>query len=729
MSSGMLSIGITGIHAAQLGLEATQHNIANANTPGYNRQYILQSAGIPRLTGSGYFGSGTTVDTVRRAYDKYLTAQTFAAQATASESATQLAKLGQIDNMLGDPNSGLATAMQDFFTGVQQVAANPSLVSARQSMLSSAQGLATRFSAMSGRLGELYDSVNGEIASEVELINVYAQQLADINDQITRAEAATSQPPNDLLDMRDQMVADLNKHVRVTTVEDSIGNFNVFVGNGQQLVVGTVVNKLVPMTSSSDPERVVVGLRGQSGTVQELSESIIEGGALGGLMKFRSNSLDDATNALGQIAASVALTFNAQHALGQDLEGLNQTSLTAGFQADFFTYSQPKVLAGSATANAVTANFLPPSMKVVNATGNAYELTSDAGTGNFSLKRLSDGQVWSAADMTALSGLVSAEKVDLNPSNGSFYTNLSGSDYALRNDGTNLTLTRRTDGKTWSTPAGAGAVTAMNALITSEGFSIGGATPTANVDYLIEPTRDAARNFQVNSTIASDVKRIAVAAPSVTKLGATNTGSLKVSQSTVSPGYSLSDLPKFTFSTGLTPAADAFAIDIPGAVTAVYADGSSVSGAAVSSINRLNSGSELTRITYNGISIDISGLPANGDSFSIAANTGGVSDSRNAVKLAALQTQNAMEGGKATFQGGYASLVSGVGSVTRQVKISGESQQALLKQNEMARSAVSGVNLDEEAANLIRYQQAYQASARSLDIASKLFDTLLGITN
>ncbi|PKO46855.1 MAG: hypothetical protein CVU31_09190 [Betaproteobacteria bacterium HGW-Betaproteobacteria-4] len=96
----MLSIGITGIHAAQLGLEATQHNIANANTPGYSRQYIQQSAGIPRLTGSGYFGSGTTVDTVRRAYDKYLTAQTFAAQATASESAAQLAKLSQIDNIL-----------------------------------------------------------------------------------------------------------------------------------------------------------------------------------------------------------------------------------------------------------------------------------------------------------------------------------------------------------------------------------------------------------------------------------------------------------------------------------------------------------------------------------------------------------------------------------------------------------------------------------------------------
>ena len=677
MSTGMLSIGITGIHAAQLGLEATQHNIANANTPGYSRQYIQQSAGIPRLSGSGYFGSGSHVDTVRRAYDKYLTVQTFAAQTAASESETQLAKLSQIDNMLGDPSSGLAPALQDFFTGMQQVAANPSLVSARQSMLSSAQALAGRFSAMSSRLGDLYDSVNGEISSEISLINGYAQQLADVNGQITRAQASSDQLPNDLLDMRDQLVAELNKHVRVTTVEDSIGNFNVFIGNGQQLVVGSIVNKLVPINSSTDPERVVAGLQGQSGVIQELSESLVEGGALGGLMKFRANSLDDTTNTLGQIAASLALTFNAQHALGQDLEGLNQTSASTGFQANFFQFNQPKVLVGAVGASVVTASFLAP--------------TGDPATGNFT-------------------------------------TGLTGSDYVLRaTSASTMTLTRVSDGKVFPATGSAGSVAALNALIVGEGFSIGGSAPTVGVDYRIEPTRDAARNFQINSTIAADVKRIAVGAPSTTTLGAANTGSLKLGQGIVSPGYSLANVPKtFTYNQGT--GTFGFTMPASGTVSATYADGTSLTIAA-GSINRLNGSSELTRITYNGISIDVSGVPANGDTFTIAANINGVSDGRNAVKLAALQTQNTMEGGKASYQGSYASLVSGVGSVTRQIKVSGESQTALLKQNELARSAVSGVNLDEEAANLIRYQQAYQASAKSLDIASKLFDTLLGITN
>ncbi|MFZ2267888.1 MAG: flagellar hook-associated protein FlgK [Azonexus sp.] len=673
MGSGILSIGITGIHAAQLGLEATQHNIANANTPGYSRQYIQQSAGIPRLTGSGYFGSGTTVDTVRRAYDKVLTGQSFAAQSAATQSDTYLAKISQVDNMLGDPTSGLSTALQDFFAGVQDVAANPSLVSARQSMISSAQAAVTRFNTMAGRLGELYAGVNSEISSEIQTINEYTKQIASMNDQITRAEAASNQPANDLLDARDQLVIELNKHVRVQTVEDSLGNFNVFAGNGQQLVVGGVANGLVVMASSVDPERIAVGLRGQSGSIQELAENQIDGGALGGLMSFRSSSLDGAMNSLGQIAASLALTFNAQNALGQDLEGLNQTSAAAGFQANFFTMAGPKVMATSSSAAVVTASFLPPS---VNASG-------------------------------------------------SFYTNLTGSDYVLRAGATSVTLTRSSDGTTWT----AADITALNGQIASEGISLDGAAPTVGVNYLIKPTREAANSLQINAMVAGDPKRIAAAAPSVSSLGAGNTGSLKVSQGSVAAGYSLTNLP-MTFSYSQTTATNGdfiFGFPPTGSVSATYADGTT-DNITVASIPRLNgSSSELSKITYNGITVDVSGLPRNADSFTISANVNGVSDSRNAVKLAALQTQSTMSGGKASYQGVYASLVGEIGSTTSTVKVNSQAQAALLKQNESARASVSGVNLDEEAANLIRYQQAYQAAAKSLDVASKLFDTILAI--
>lgn len=680
MATGTLSISLSGIQAAQLGLQVTQHNIANANTPGYSLQSILQSAKTPVLTGSGYLGTGASVDGVRRAYDTFLTQQTNAAQSKVSESETLLSNLTRLDNMFGDASTGLAPAMQDFFTGVQQVSSNPSLISARQVMLSSSQVLTGRFNSLYTQINEAYDSVNNAIITEVASINSYTQQIADVSTQIMLAEGATNNPANDLSDLRDRLVAELNKHVRVSTVQDSSGNFNVFMSNGQQLVVGGFVNQLTPLTSSTDANRLGVGMKGPSGTTLELQDNLIEGGALGGLMKFRTDSLDVAADSLGSVAAALALTFNAQHALGQDLEGLNAQSVTGGFQADFFSLPRPAVFPSAGGAATVTVDFTT---------------TYDATKGNFVANK------WPAGD------------------------------YVLNNDGVNITLTRVLDGQTstWT----AGSMAALNAQISSEGLSLGGAVPTAGVDYdfSIEKVRSVARDISINPAIAADNRRIAAAAPTTTSLGLGNLGTLRASQGSVSPGYSLANLnsattpPEPTFTYDL--ASDQFSYTGSGSVEVVYGSGApQVAGAL---IDRVSGGVEISRIIYDGISVDLSGLPKDNDTFSILSNPSGVSDSRNAIKLTALQLQNTMAGGSSTYQISYAGMVSKIGVDTHEVKINGQAQQSLLKQNQEAIAALSGVNLDEEAANLIKYQQAYQASARAFDIASKLFDTLLGIVS
>ena len=133
------------------------------------------------------------------------------------------------------------------------------------------------------------------------------------------------------------------------------------------------------------------------------------------------------------------------------------------------------------------------------------------------------------------------------------------------------------------------------------------------------------------------------------------------------------------------------------------------------------------QITFDGVSFSISGQLNGGDSFTLTRNAAGVSDARNALALGKLQTQNTMSGKTATYQTAYAQLVSDVGNKTREISVTRDAQQALLKQTTAARESLSGVNLDDEAANLIRYQQAYQASAKALQIGSSLFDTILGI--
>ena len=164
----------------------------------------------------------------------------------------------------------------------------------------------------------------------------------------------------------------------------------------------------------------------------------------------------------------------------------------------------------------------------------------------------------------------------------------------------------------------------------------------------------------------------------------------------------------------------------PGAWTAVYSDGTSNTGPG--NVSLLNGGATLSKISFSGLSFDITGTPATGDTFSLQRNTSGVQDGRNAILFAKLQTQNTVAGGTATFQSAYARLVADNGIRTREAKVKLDAQGAVLDQAQATRDSLSAVNLDEEAANMLRFQQAYQASSKILEIGSKLFDTILSIS-
>ena len=124
---------------------------------------------------------------------------------------------------------------------------------------------------------------------------------------------------------------------------------------------------------------------------------------------------------------------------------------------------------------------------------------------------------------------------------------------------------------------------------------------------------------------------------------------------------------------------------------------------------------------------EITGTPAINDRFKIGRNLTSVQDGRNGVLLGKLQTQKTSAGGTATYQDTYAKMVANNGILTNEAKLKGDAQQSLLTQAQDAREALSGVNLDEEAANLIKFQQAFQAASKALQIATSLFDTILQI--
>ncbi|MYM68513.1 flagellar hook-associated protein FlgK [Pseudoduganella sp. FT55W] len=649
--SSLLSIGKSGLLAAQVGLSTTGNNITNANTPGYNRQVAIQGDTGTQYQGFGYVGSGTEIQAVRRYYDNFLATSLRNAEANQASLDAYSSQISQIDNLLADPTAGLSPALQDFFNGVQDATASPASAAARQSLLSNAESLASRFQGMAARLNEIATGVNNQISSNVGEINAYAKQIADINLQIAGLTTSIAEP-NDLLDKRDQMLTELNKLVKITVTPGDNNMLNVQFGTGQPLVVANKAFQLGTSTSPTDVSRVTLGYVTDAGAFTELPDKVFTGGQLGGLMEFRDGAMDRAQNSLGQVAAGLVTAFNAQHVLGQDENG--------DLGTNFFNPIEAYV--GTNTRNS------PASTAEVTAT------VVDAG-------------------------------------------GLTASDYSVDFDGTNFNVTRKSDGK----------VTQINPfpqttpqVIDGVAYSISG-TPAQNDNFLVRPTYTAAQSLTV---AIKDRDKIALAAPIATAAPTTNAGNGKISAGTVDNNYLLPGNQVTTPSTlTFDQATGTFSGFPAGQDVTVTANGTSTvypAGTPVPYTDGAN-------ISFGGVNFTISGTPADQDKFTVGPNTSGVGDSRNGALLAALQTKNILDNGKATFQTTYAQMVNYVGTKAREAQISGTAADASVKQASNAQQSVSGVNLDEEAANLLRYQQAYQASGKVMQVASQLFDTLLNI--
>ncbi len=737
MGSGIFNIGMSGLSAAQMGVTTTSHNIANASTPGYTRQTVLQTTPTPLLTGGGFVGQGTSVTTVQRIYNQYLTGQILSSQTAASSMSTYSTQIQQLDNLLADPSAGLSPALTGFFSAVQDLAANPSSTPARQAVLSGAQALVSRFQAIDQRISEIRDGVNEQIGAEASAINSLAAQIGDLNHQIVLAQSAGgTQPANDLLDQRDQLIADLNKEIRVTTATQSDGTLSVFIGNGQPLVVGSQVSQLSAVQDLADPEKTTLAMKTPYGGNVYLTESVLTGGKLGGLLAFRNESLDSVQNAVGRVALGVTQAFNEIHNLGQDLTG--------ALGVDVFSTSGPVVNASSLNASAATVI----SAQIIN---SDYRVAySSAAGGSYAITRISDGS--SMGSFASLPQYVDGVRISLAsgaPANGDVFLvkpgNTAGSRVVAESDntgsavldstGSNLqalgtsdfrldysaantwTLTRLSDNSSW-VGTGASAAAALSNLGTQfqTGFniSLSGTAPTVGDSFVIEPTRTAARNLSLNLTNTS---AIAAAAPIRTGATQGNTGT-----GTISAGSVL----------------DASYLPLSGNITLTFNSATnqfSIAGAtpAVGNIAYNPATQTSLAVSFNGLSFTLAGTPKNGDTFTVSPNANGVSDNRNAQLLGNLQTASLLggtpgsttAGASATFQSAYSQIVSQVGNKARQVETEATAQQTLADQAQTMRDSTSGVNLDEEAANLMKYQQAYQASAKIIEIAGKLFDQIL----
>ena len=644
MSGNLLSIGKTGLYAAQAALSTTGHNITNANVAGYSRQGVVQATSTPVETGSGFVGTGTKIAEIKRYSDDFLNTQVRTAGASKASFDTYYAQISQVDNLLSNTTSGLSPAMQNFFAAVQDVSANGGSAASRQSLLSAGASLAGTFQQIDMRLEEIDAGVNTQIESNVTLINSYARQIADLNNKI--AGYGTGRQPNDMLDQRDQLVTELNQHVKATVTVGNNNALNVSIGNGQPLVMGQQSFQLAALKSPTDLSRVTVGYVTGDKTVA-LPENALAGGELGALLEFRTNTLDRVQNAVGRLAIGLATSFNDQHKLGID---------PARAQGqDFFKTGQAYVAAAVTNVRPATAAVDAAIADPALLTDSDYRVETDGSS--FYVTRLSDKE---------------RTKVDPYDANGTTFSK----------DGVD--------------------------------FHFSG-TPIAGDSYLVRPSANGASSLQL---ALSDVSQIAAAAPLATAVPQSNKGSGQISAGSVDAGYFAAPptLPvTLSYAGGmLSGFPDPAAVTVDGKAAEPDADGNIAFKAGAT-------------YSFNGVSVKLSGAPMDTDSFSIAANSGASADTRNMLALAGLQTKNILNNGSATFQSAFAQTVSSVGNKTREVQVSASASEALFKEVQASAENVSGVNLDEEAANLMKYQQAYQAAGKVMQIATSIFDTLLSI--
>ncbi|MEY2341118.1 flagellar hook-associated protein FlgK [Acidithiobacillus sp. IBUN Pt1247-S3] len=665
--SGLINNSLTGLQVAQQALQVTGNNIANVNTPGYSQENIIQSTTTPSFLGGQFYGNGTQITDVQRVYSSFLQGQVWSASAGSSGASTLSQGLQQI---LGVLSSGsVSTQVQQFFSGVAQVAANPSDTPSRQSLLGDAQTLSSTFQSLGQQLNNIGQGINQQMQQSVSSINQLSSQIAGLNQQIANSAGLGNGTPNDLLDQRDQLLTQLNAQVGVQVVRQNSTQINVFLSNGQALVAGSTAFSLKTQASPYNQQNLDVAYVGAQGSA-DITKNLT-GGILGGLLQLRNQSLQPAENGLGLLADGIAAQINGQQAQGLNLQGTSGSAIFQTGGVQIFANS------GNSSSGATIQGTIT---NIGNLTGSDYILTKGA-SGSWQLDNASTGAL-----VATTSGSTSSGVTTLNFASKGFQLQVSGGSVA-------------------------------------EGDR-----------FLVEPTRLGATGMQ---TIMTDPSQIAAASLYVGSPGTITSG-----------GLVNNNLGTMTLSAGqFVSGSSAGAVQVSGVgyplpnLQLQFASGAS-SGSASFTISN-NNGSTLASgsvaLGSSGTAIDIaypndppggyyqmvlSGtLVGKGDSFTLSP--GGAGSNGNAQAMAALATQGIFSSGTANANQQAAQLLSQVTTQANQAQNNAQAQASVLSQAQSAQQSYSGVNLDQEAANLILYQQAYQAAAKAISVGNTLFQSLI----
>ena len=662
----LLNVGARALQANQAALQTAGHNIANVSTPGYSRQSVVLQTVQGQFTGGGYIGKGVDVQTILRNHSELLTRQATAASAVDAGDTARMERLRQLQDVFSGGASGIGASINDMMNALSDVVSAPTDLTARSVALTRMDEMAARLRDASQRLDEISYTVAEQLKGSMVAVNSLAKNIAGINEQIARAKG-NGQPANDLLDQRDQLIRELNTHIQTSQVAADDGSVSIFVAGSQPLVLGNQAATL----SIDDPadfgagsgQKVLNFLPPGSSTKVELNESMLGGGEVAGLLRFQNSDLAEGRNLLGRMAVAISESMNTQNKLGLTLDGQPGDNL-------FAPISLGNAVNSNLNTSLATMALTVTDPTLLQASNYTIDFTApDAG----SVTRQSDGKVFTfngsglppvtVADVFTAQGLGVTLSGPPNPGDRYMITSLQGSAAQLQ--------------ALQYSPADLAAANQINAamdknnigtlqLVSLKATGIPALTPPA-IGTNVTLSFDGAGGFTIAGTASTP---------------------LDISTNPPTP------------------------------ITPITAGPPSIYG--------YTSGQA---INIDGWEITLNGAPKNGDKVTVGNAQDPQygdwykRDAGNASALMGLRDVPMFDG--ATLSDGFAGAMARIGTRTQSAQFAAELSSSIATNLERDRTAVSGVNLDEEAARLIQYQQAYQASAKMIQIAQNIFDTLI----
>lgn len=669
--SSLFDIARSALTASQQALTVTGHNVANVNTPGYSRQEAVLAEQPPLNGQPGMVGTGVRATSIRRYTDFFVNKQLTTIEQNLGRLSVSKDELFRLQNLFADSNNqGIAARLDEFFRGLQDVSTTPGGLAARSVLLANAKQLASSLNQASADLVSARQSLNFQVKQTVEEINSLSKQLATLNGQIVAAEV-TGQSANDLRDQREGIVNELAKRIDITTIETKTGALTVFAARGQVLVESATVRQLGAIEDPDNEGLFAVGY--STGGSRPLSiDGLISNGRLRSLLDVRDTHVKELEVSFDRLAATLANAVNTIHRQGYGLDGSTGRDL----------FSPGTITTGALAANqgavafsnsAVTANSL--------LTFHDYEI------------RFSSPTAYSIVDTTT------GASIRGNYTGTAIVAPSADTPVAIVT-GVNDTLAVTVDGVASGTITLAGA--ASPGLVYTSGAALAQEVQTKiNADATLQ---SAGKSVVVTYDVTSN--RLVITSNNSTSTSAVNVtgGTARTSLGMVSGTSTASS---GTYASPATLTFDGIAVSLTGA-------------AAAGDVYKVNAYDDAAK----NVAVALT------DPATVAASStkaGPPGNNANMLALVALQHRQFASLEEGTLKDAYRTAAANLGVVAQTAERETDAQETLKDQIETLRAQVSGVSIDEELVNLIKFQRGFEAASRLVRMTDEMFETLLSL--